>query len=275
MIESKTRFRDPLAVVDEMSYSMERYGFQSFKFRDPLFGLNRKKVLAMVDAIGRMKKKVQFSIETRVDLMREETLRALKSVGLTSITIGIETPDEATLKQYSRVAINDDRQRGFVELCRKLGIRSVAGFMVGFPHDTRESILDVLNYARKVNPTFANFNIVTPYPGTGFYEEVKDQIADYDYSKYSVYEPVMKYENLSLDEVKELHGLCFSKYYFRSRYFQDNALLLWPQLRRFVPRKFQAEAFASSKPDAAVADAPSAAKDSALPVIQGNRSNAA
>lgn len=273
MIESKTRFRDPLAVVDEMSYSMERYGFESFKFRDPLFGLNRKKVLAMVDAIGRMKKKVQFSIETRVDLMREDTLRALKSVGLTSITIGIETPDEDTLKHYSRVAINDDRQRGFVELCRKLGIRSVAGFMVGFPHDTRESILGVLNYARKVNPTFANFNIVTPYPGTGFYEEVKDQIADFDYSKYSVYEPVMKYENLSLEEVKDLHGLCFSKYYFRSRYFQDNALLLWPQLRRFVPRKFQEEAVTSSQPSAAVA--PPAAKDSALPVIQGDRSNAA
>lgn len=278
MIESKTRFRDPLAVVDEMQYSMERYGFQSFKFRDPLFGLNRKKVLEMVDAIGRMKKKVQFSIETRVDLMREETLRALKSVGLTSITIGIETPDEATLKQYSRVAINDDRQRGFVELCRRLGIRSVAGFMVGFPHDTRESILGVLNYARKVNPTFANFNIVTPYPGTGFYEEVKDQIADFDYSKYSVYEPVMKYENLTSNQVKELHGQCFSKYYFRSRYFHDNALLLWPQLRRFVPRRFQEEAIAASSSVQNLAQndrAKVSTQGSALPVIEQGRSHAA
>ena len=271
MVESKTRFRDPLAVVDEMQYSMERYGFQSFKFRDPLFGLNRKKVLAMVEAIGKMKKKVQFSIETRVDLMREETLRALKSVGLTSITIGIETPDEATLKQYSRVAINDDRQRGFVELCRKLGIRSVAGFMVGFPHDTEASILGVLDYARKVNPTYANFNIVTPYPGTGFYEEVKHQIADFDYSKYSVYEPVMKYENLTTEQVRELHGRCFAKFYFRSRYFQDNALLLWPQLRRFVPKRFLPE----PEKVISIPISASARKSNALPVITENRSKAA
>ena len=62
--------------------------------------------------------------------MREETLRELKDAGLTSITIGIETPDEATLKRYSRVAINDDRQRDFIELCRRLQIRTVAGFMI-------------------------------------------------------------------------------------------------------------------------------------------------
>ena len=168
MIESKTRFREPEAVVDEMRFGMQRYGFESFKFRDPLFGLNRKKALALAEGIRQLPKKIQFSVETRVDLMRDETLVALRDAGLTAITIGIETPDEATLKRHSRVAIDDDRQRDFVRRCRELGIRTVAGFMVGFPTDTRKSILHVMNYARTVNPTYANFNIVTPYPGTGF-----------------------------------------------------------------------------------------------------------
>lgn len=234
MIESKTRFRDPVAIVDEMRFGMKRYGFESFKFRDPLFGLNRKKALELAEGIRRLDRSVQFSVETRVDLMKEETLRELKAAGLTSITIGIETPDEATLKKYSRVAINDDRQRDFVALCRSLGIRTVAGFMVGFPEDTEASIRHVLNYARKVNPTYANFNIVTPYPGTAFHESVKDQIAEHDLSKYSVYHPVMKYKNLTAAEVSRLHGDCFSKFYFRSRYLKDNGLLLWPGLKRFA-----------------------------------------
>ena len=239
MVESKTRFRDPEAVVDEMRYGIERYGFESFKFRDPLFGLNRKKALALAEGIRRLPKRIQFSIETRVDLMREETLTELRDAGLTSITIGIETPDEATLKKYSRVAINDDRQRDFVALCRRLGIRSVAGFMIGFPADTRQSIWNVLNYARAVNPTYANFNIVTPYPGTGFYDEVQSEIADHDLSKYSVYQPVMKYQNLTAAEVAQMHDKCFGKFYFRARYLQDNATLLWPQLRRFLPNASQ------------------------------------
>jgi radical SAM superfamily enzyme YgiQ (UPF0313 family) len=234
MIESKTRFRDPAAITDEMRFGMKRYGFESFKFRDPLFGLNRKKALELTEGIRRLDRPIQFSVETRVDLMKEDTLRALKAAGLTSITIGIETPDEATLKRYSRVAINDDRQRDFVALCRSLGIRTVAGFMVGFPEDTEASIRHVLNYARSVNPTYANFNIVTPYPGTAFYESVKDQIADHDLSKYSVYQPVMKYSNLTAEEVSKLHGECFSKFYFRSRYLKENGLLLWPGLKRFA-----------------------------------------
>ena len=236
MIESKTRFRSPELVAAEMQHGIDRYGFESFKFRDPLFGLNRKKALELAENIGGLSKRVQFSIETRVDIMKIETLKALKDVGLTSITIGIETPDEATLKKYDRVAIKDDRQRDFILQCREMGIRTVAGFMVGFPDDTQQSIFDVLNYARKVNPTFANFNIVTPYPGTQFYDEVKDQIEDFDHSKYSVYQPVLKYKNLSPDEVQSLHSKCFSKFYFRSRYFKDNGRLLWPAINRFLPK---------------------------------------
>jgi len=86
MIESKTRFRDPEAVVEEIRFGVERYGFESFKFRDPLFGLNRKKALAVAEGIARLPKKIQFSVETRVDLMKIETLEALKDAGLTAIT---------------------------------------------------------------------------------------------------------------------------------------------------------------------------------------------
>ncbi len=237
MIESKTRFRSPDSVLDEIRYGQKRYGFESFKFRDPLFGLNRKKALELAEGIGRLRPRIQFSIETRIDLMKFDTLQALRDAGLTSITVGIETPSEDTLKKYSRQPINDDRQREFVVRCRELGIRTVAGFMVGFPEDTAASILGVMDYARRINPTFANFNIVTPYPGTQFYELVKDQIADHDYSKYSVYQPVMKYENLTAKQVSDLHARCFNKFYFRSRYFADNARLLWPQLQRFENRR--------------------------------------
>src|SRR5690606_1142949 len=113
-----------------------------------------------------------------------ETLRALKKVGLTSVTVGIETPDEETLRRHKRAPVKDDKQREFVALCRGLGIRTVAGFMVGFPHDTPRSIHAVLRYAKQVNPTYANFNVVTPYPGTPFFAEVKEQIASHDFSRY-------------------------------------------------------------------------------------------
>lgn len=242
IVENATRFRNPEHVADEMRQGMRTYGFRSYKFRDPLFGLDRKRVFRLAELIGKLPKKVQFSIEGRIDLLKPEVLRELKKVGLTSITVGIETPNENTLRHYKRAPIKDDKQREFVDLCRGLGIRTVAGFMIGFPEDTRQSIISVLRYAQLVGPTYANFNIVTPYPGTEFFEQVKHEIADFDYTKYNVYTPVMKYRHLTSEQVTELHARCFVGYYFRSRYFVENAHLLWPWLAKLgLGKKYAAE----------------------------------
>jgi radical SAM superfamily enzyme YgiQ (UPF0313 family) len=103
--------------------------------------------------------------------------------------------------------------------------------MIGFPEDTEQRITQVLTYARQINPTFANFNIVTPYPGTEFFGQIKDEIGDLDLSKYDVYHAVLKYQHLTPARVMELHGWCFERFYFRMRYLRANAHLLWPWLK--------------------------------------------
>ncbi len=262
IVENATRFRTPESVFEELRVGIQKYGFRSFKFRDPLFGLDRKRVLRLAELIGKLPRKIEFSIESRIDLLKPETLKLLRDVGLTSITVGIETPDEGTLKHYKRAPIKDDKQRNFVTICRGLGIRTVAGFMIGFPADTVDSIRGVLAYAKEVNPTFANFNIVTPYPGTEFFGQVKDQIADFDFTKYNVYTPVMKYENLTPEQVQFWHAKCFMRYFFRWDWLTSNAHVLWPKLRLLgVGRKFAAEAAAllpaeTEKPASEVAAKP-------------------
>ena len=264
IVENTTRFRSPESVFEEMRTGITKYGFRSFKFRDPLFGLDRKRVLRLAELIGKLPRKIEFSIESRIDLLRPETLRVLREVGLTSITVGIETPDEGTLRQYKRAPIKDDKQRDFVTLCRGLGIRTVAGFMIGFPADTVDSIRHVLGYAISVNPTFANFNIVTPYPGTEFFQQVKDEIADFDFTKYNVYTPVMKYQNLTHEQVQYWHAKCFMRYFFRWEWLTSNAHLMWPMLRHLgVGRKFAQQA-AALMPASATAGS-SAASDAAQP----------
>lgn len=232
VLDNSTRRRDPEAVVEEIRHDIERWGFRSFKFRDPLFGLNRDDVFRLAELIGRLPQKIQFSIETRITLLPRETLHLLKRVGLTSITVGIETPDDALLHHYRRSPIAEDRQREFIATCRSLGIRTVAGFLIGFPEDTEESIRRVLGYAIDISPTFANFNVVTPYPGTQFFEQMRERIGDFDFSRYTVYSPVLKYEHLTPERVSELLGKCFRRFYFRWQYLRDNAHLLWPGLQR-------------------------------------------
>jgi hypothetical protein len=163
-----------------------------------------------------------------------------------------------------------------------MGIRTVAGFMIGFPEDTVNSIRSVLAYALAVNPTYANFNIVTPYPGTEFFQQVKEQIADFDFTKYTVYTPVMKYKNLTAEQVQLWHAKCFMRYFFRWEWLTSNAHLMWPKLRLLgVGRKYARQAAellaskaesagppASSSDDAKPAAAP---KPGALPILGSAR----
>ncbi len=263
VIENSVRARRPERVVDEIVEGTRRHGFRSFKFRDPLFGANRSPAMELAERLARLRRPVQFSIESRIDLLREDTLRALRSAGLTSVTFGIETPDEATLRRYRRAPIRDDRQRDFVELCRRLGIRTVAGFMIGFPDDREENIESVLRYAKALNPTFANFNVVTPYPGTEFFEQSRHDIADFDYSKYSVYTPVLKYRHLTPERVAELHARAFVSYYFRSRWLVANAAQVWPGLQSLGFGRHSTERAAAVSPRGIISAAGSSPQESA------------
>jgi radical SAM superfamily enzyme YgiQ (UPF0313 family) len=238
VLDNATRFRDPEAVVEEIRQGMRRWGFQSFKFRDPLFGLGRERTFQIIEQIGRLPptasgRPIQFSIESRIELLPPETLRAMKRAGLTSVTVGIETPSDPTLQNYRRQPIDKDRQQAFIVTCRELGIRTVAGFMIGFPEDTEQSIRRVRDYAIALGPTFANFNVVTPYPGTAFFEQMRDRLAGIDYSRFNVYTPLLKYDHLTPERIEWLLAKCFRRYYFRWQYLRENASLLWPVLRRW------------------------------------------
>ena len=72
VLENSTRVRNPEAVADEIAHGIRRWGFRSFKFRDPLFGLRRPAVFELAERLGRLPRKIQFSIETRIELLPAE-----------------------------------------------------------------------------------------------------------------------------------------------------------------------------------------------------------
>jgi radical SAM superfamily enzyme YgiQ (UPF0313 family) len=233
VVDNSTRLRSAEAVVDEIRHGMRRWGFRSFKFRDPCFGTSRPQVVRLAELLGRLPQKIQFSVETRIELLSAEVLRLLKGVGLTSVTVGIETPDDAALAPRGRKAFDADRPREFIAACRALGLRTVAGFLIGFPEDTEESIRRVRRYAAWLNPTFANFNVLTPYPGTAMFEALGERLGTVDFSRFTVYTPVLPCAHVTAERLEELLRKCFRSFYFRWEYLRRNAALLWPSLRRF------------------------------------------
>ena len=74
ILENKVRTRSPALVAEEIRRNMEEYDFRSFKFRDPLFGARRKHVEELAEQIGKLPRKIQFSVESRIELLSREVL---------------------------------------------------------------------------------------------------------------------------------------------------------------------------------------------------------
>ena len=106
--------------------------------------------------------------------------------------------------------IREDRQREFILLAAAWASAPWPASSSAFPTTPRSRSSGCAQYAQELNPTYANFNVVTPYPGTAFFEQMRPQIADTDFSHYTVYTPLLKYEHLTRQRMEELVAKCFT-----------------------------------------------------------------
>jgi len=114
-----------------------------------------------------------------------------------------------------------------------------AAFLLGYDHETAESIRETVDWALSKKFAFAAFNVLTPYPGTAFYERMKAEGRllydgrwwlhdDYRFG-YAAFRP----KRISPDELSELgfrarvrHNTIF-QILRRATDFKTNAKDLW------------------------------------------------
>ena len=211
----KVRQRDPKKIVDEIYYWKKNYGFNMFIFRDPVFSINRKHTIEFSNELIKRNIKIKFIIETHLKILDTELIQILKKAGLSAVKVGIESADENVLKEANRFTVKKDEQLEKIRELEKNNILISSMFIIAFPTDSETSIAKTLAYAKKLNTTYAQFSVWTPYPGTPIFHEYKDQIIVDKYENYDQYNLVYKHKNLSKEKVRNLLSKVYSDYYLR------------------------------------------------------------
>lgn len=216
----KIRQRSPKKVVDDIVYLKKKYGIKSVQFRDPVFGLVRPFVPEFCKELESRKVKIQWGMETRLDLLNEENIAMMFEVGLRNINVGIETTNQEIAQKNKRMLIKESHQERIIRFCDKLGIKVSAFYILGYEGDTVENIEKTINYAIKLNTPVARFSISTPYPGTGFYIQLEQQgrLLTKDWEKYTLHNLVYQHPHFSPEQAREFLQKAFKKYYFRPSY---------------------------------------------------------
>ena len=215
------RVRSVASIVDEMEQLCDQVRCPYVIFRDPLFTEQRDRVLALCDEIRSRGLNLMFEAETRLDRLDIELLDTLYGAGLRAISFGVESLDPATLKKSGRRPIPQSHQRRIVEHCRKKGIVTAAFYVLGFLQDDWNSIAATIDYATDLGSTFAQFKILTPYPGTPMFKQLQPLLTESDWEKFNGYTSTFKHPHLTARELKFLLSAAYRRFYMRPSYLAN------------------------------------------------------
>ncbi|PWU21963.1 MAG: hypothetical protein C5B48_10780 [Candidatus Rokuibacteriota bacterium] len=230
------RARSIANIADELERLCDQYRRPYVIFRDPLFSEQRDRCLELCDEIGARGLTLTFEAETRLDRLDIELLDRLYAAGFRAMSFGVESLSPATLKKSGRRPIPEMHQRQIIDHCRKRGIVTAAFYVLGFLQDDWQSIAATIDYATDVGSTFAQFKILTPYPGTPMFKQLEPLLTETDWEKYDGYTPTFKHPNLSDHELRFLLGAAYKRFYMRPSYLANFLKIQNTAVREWVSR---------------------------------------
>ncbi|MBC7110001.1 MAG: cobalamin B12-binding domain-containing protein [Archaeoglobi archaeon] len=212
----KLRIRSVENVVDEIEHVIEEYGIEFITFMDDTFTLLKNWVERFCDEILRRKIEIKWGATARVDRMSLELLRKMKESGCVALFIGVESGDQEILDRITKNVVLDQTKRAF-ENMRRAGILSIASVAIGYPGETRRSIERTMKFIEEIKPDYFVASIATPYPGTRFYEEMKESglIVSDRWEDYTLFKSTIKCGELEPEELEKLRYEMMKRFYLR------------------------------------------------------------
>tara|TARA_B000000532_G_scaffold170462_1_gene137824 strand:+ start:124 stop:1443 length:1320 start_codon:yes stop_codon:yes gene_type:complete len=211
----KPRQREPKLIVDELEYWNKEFDVKMFIFRDPVFSINKKHTIEFCNELINRNLNIRFVIETHLRILDSDLIKILKQAGLKAVKVGVESFDEEVLKASGRFSVTQDQQLEKIRELEKNKVQVSAMYILGFPTDTDETINKTISYSKKLNTTYAQFSVWTPYPGTPVYNEYKDKITAKNYDEFDQYHLVYDHNLFNKKNIRKYLSKAYSSYYLR------------------------------------------------------------
>lgn len=214
----KWRANDAAAVVDEIEEIVREYGFNGIAFLDDNFTLQPQRVKDICAEINRRGLDIYWWCFSRADtiLKHEDMVSAMAKAGARYVFMGFESRSAATLDRYKK-KLAPDAAREAVTLLKKHGISTHASFIMGDIQETQEMVMDTMRYAKEISPEAVQFSILTPYPGTKLFDEVRDRIVTWDWDLFDCLHPVLRLDHLEREKLPGLLRKAYVSFYLSPR----------------------------------------------------------
>jgi len=169
-------------VVEELAGIDEKFVF--FADDESLVDAQRMKTLARLIREAGIRKSYFLYGRSDTIARNPEVLKMWREIGLERVFVGLEFFRDEDL-QYIRKGSTAGDNENAVKVLQDLNIDIYASFIVR-PEFNKEDFLGFRRYCRRLGLSFASFAMLTPLPGTDFYEQVKAQLITHNYDYFDL-----------------------------------------------------------------------------------------
>ena len=231
------RARSVENIVAEVDILVNKFGIKELHFLDDNLSTSKKRILELCRQLKERNYPIRYEISNgiRADMVDVEILMALKDIGMVNVGFGVESGNEEILKVIKK-GINKDTVRNAMKMAKDLGFETWGFFIIGLYKDTPQTVQDTIDFAIELDPDFAKFLILKPFPGSEIFQQLQamNLIDSYEYAKYGVYtEPVHHLTDMTAEEIHMWQKRAFRKFYFRPSKIWSHVKRIgtWAQLK--------------------------------------------
>ena len=229
---TKWRARTVESVLTELEEVQRRYHFNAVAFVDDTFNISPRRVIAISRGIVERKLDLWWWSLARSDLLlrNEEMVEEMVKAGAKSVFVGVESSDQKVLDSL-RKGIDVDGTRKTVALLKRHGLQIHASYILGGLQDTPKTVHETIRFAKELDTDIAQFSILTPYPGTTIFDEVKDRIFRWrgPWSFFDMQHLVFRHDHFSFVRLEWLLLKAHLLYYTRSK---KAVLDIWRNIKK-------------------------------------------
>lgn len=224
----KPRAKNVENVMRELRFA-KSLGISSVFFFVETFTLDRRYVRELCSRIEAERLDITWFCNSRVDTVDLETLRAMRAAGCRIVSFGIESGSQILLDRAKK-GTTIAQAREAISLAKSAGLSTLGHFLLGLPGETEETARETISFARSLSLDFAEFNIVTPYPGSPLFESsASTAFDDIDWSRYDYSRQVIG----SAADLETARSRAYRSFYMRPK-------ILWNMIRFYGWRRLPA-----------------------------------
>jgi len=175
---ARTKHREFSAeyVAEELMMLKKNYHPRGISFHDDLFMLNQQRLEEIIRQL-RLRgfgRDIGFGLSLRANFITPESVKLMKELNVITVFIGIESASPSGLNYLKSGSLKLDDVTRALKLLKDNRIMVEGAFIIGFPHETRQDLLDtynfILDHYKAGEITFLITSLLTPFPGSRIWD---------------------------------------------------------------------------------------------------------